>query len=228
MVVCLLAQACFWAEEPPLFEVTGSDDNFDVHYEWNYRGSRWQYDTQIPRSTYEYFADKKRTASYAEYVLNPLDDEWMGHVADLFTGWSAEKGWGDWDAVSFVLSFVHSMPYTSDKVSTGYDEYPRYPVETIVDGGGDCEDTAILFASIIREMDYGVVLLKLEEDAHMAVGVLVSQDVVDNWRGRYPLTYYTTDEGEIYAYCETTGDGWELGHKPEDLVSQTAEIIDVS
>jgi len=228
VIVCLLAQGCFWAEEPPLFEVTGGDGNFDVHYEWNYRGSRWEYDAQIPRSTYEYFSDKERTGSYEEYVLNPLDDEWMSHVADLFTGWSAEQGWGEWGTVSFALSFVHSMPYTSDKVTTGYDEYPRYPVETIVDGGGDCEDTCILFASIIREMDYGVVLLKLQEDAHMAVGVLVAQDVVDNWQRHYPLTYYTTEEGEIYAYCETTGDGWELGQKPDDLISQTAQIIDVS
>jgi hypothetical protein len=30
------------------------------------------------------------------------------------------------------------------------DEIPRYPLETLVSGGGDCEDTAVLFASMIR------------------------------------------------------------------------------
>jgi len=27
--------------------------------------------------------------------------------------------------VSFVMAFVQSLPYTSDSVTTGYNEYPR-------------------------------------------------------------------------------------------------------
>jgi hypothetical protein len=67
------------------------------------------------------------------------------------------------------------LEYTSDLVTEGYDEYPRYPIETLVDKGGDCEDTAILAASIIRGMGYGVVLLVFPKTAdspgHCAVGV---------------------------------------------------------
>ena len=228
LIVGVLAQACLLVEEPPDFDITEADDYFDVQYEWNYRGSRWEYNTQVPKSIYEHFSSEKRTASYREYVLDPLDDEWMGGIANLFSQEAEEEGWEEWETVSFVLSFVQSMPYTSDEVTTGYDEYPRYPVETIVDGGGDCEDTSILFASIVREMGYGVVLLELSEDDHMAAGVLVSRESVDNWRGDYPLTYYTTQDNKIYAYCETTGQGWELGHKPDDLISESARIIDVS
>ena len=152
-----------------------------------------------------------------------------GQELDLITmleNLAEKQGWGDFDTVSFALSFVQSLPYTSDVVTTSYDEYPRYPVETIVDGGGDCEDTSVLFSSIVRGMGYGTVLLKLEEDKHMAVGVLISQNIVNNWNQNYSLTYYTSN-GKIYAYCETTGEGWELGHKPEDLKSTTATIISV-
>ena len=212
--------------EPPVFQRTETNSDFHVLYEWSYEGSRWKYGGQIPKEIYEYFSSKERTASYQEYVLNPLDDKWMNHIADLLSEQAKEMGWEEWETVNFVLSFVQSMPYTSDKVTTGYDDYPRYPVETIVDGGGDCEDTSILFSSIVREMGYGVVLLWLREDHHFAVGVRISPDLVDNWEGPYSLTYYALEDGEIYAYCETTRQGRELGHKP-DYMSGTAQIIDV-
>lgn len=213
--------------EPPVFQRTETDSDFHVLYEWSYEGSRWEYEAQIPKSAYQHFSSKQRTASYREYVVNPLDDEWMNHIGDLLSEEAKEKGWGEWETVNFVLSFVQNMPYTSDEVTTGYDEYPRYPVETIVDGGGDCEDTSILFASIVREMGYGVVLLRLREDHHIAVGVRISSDLVDNWQGPYSLTYYALEDGGVYAYCETTGQGWELGHKPDDMISPAAQIIDV-
>jgi len=210
--------------------VTLENDYYVVHYEWQYpRGwfpTTWTYDARIPKETYEYFSNKPRVSDYSEYVDSPADDVWIENLAHLFVEEAEKKGWGEFETVSFVLAFVQSWPYTSDNVTTPYDEYPRYPVETIVDNGGDCEDTSILFSSIVRGMGYGTVLLKLEEDDHMAVGVLISQNIVNNWNQSYSLTYYTSN-GKIYAYCETTGEGWELGHKPEDLKSTTARLIPV-
>ena len=58
--------------------------------------------------------------------------------------------WSRQDRVDFVLSFVQSLPYTLDDVTTGYDEFRRYAVETLIEGGGDCEDTTILVAAILR------------------------------------------------------------------------------
>ena len=227
LMVWLVAHGCISPNEPPVFEITETDGQFDVRYEWNYKGSRWEYEGRISKYAYTYFSTKERTSSYEAYVLDPLDDEWVNHVAGLFQEQAEQQQWAEWETVSFVLAFVQSMPYTSDEVTSGYDEYPRYPLETIVDGGGDCEDTSILFASIVREMGYGVVLLNLKEDRHIAVGVRISPDLVDDWQGRYLLTYYSLQDREIYAYCETTGEGWELGHKPDKFRSPTAEIIDI-
>jgi len=207
---------------------TVNEEIYGRTYEWDFMGSSWEYTTDIPQSTYDYFHDKPRSGDYSEYVLNTKDDELMEDLANLFLEEAEKKGWDDSYLVPFVLSFVQSMPYTSDDVTTGYDEYPRYPIETIVDEGGDCEDTSILFVSIVREMKYGVALLLLEEDQHMAAGVEISQDFVDNWNDwakGYSLTYYILND-KIYAYCETTAEGWKLGQMPDDLVG-TAEIIDV-
>jgi len=188
-------------------------------------GISWTYTTSIPQSTYDYFSDKPRAGDYSEYVLNPHDDAWMEDLADLFIEEAQAKSWDESYYIPFALSFVQSMPYTSDDITTGYDEYPRYPVETIVDEGGDCEDTSILFASIVREMKYEVALLYLEDDEHMAAGVLISQHSIDNWDEKYPLTYYTATDGKKYAYCETTAEGWRFGEMPDGLVG-TVEILD--
>lgn len=161
---------------------------------------------------------------YSEYVTNPKDDEWIKALTEKLGEAAQEEGWGNFKKVNYLLEFVQSMEYTEDKVTTGYDQYPRYPIETLVNQGGDCEDTSILFASI-REMGYEVVSLKMEDDKHMAVGVSISQNLVDSWDRPYPLTYYQKEES-IYAYCETTGVGWKLGQMPDDL-SGKAKIIDI-
>ena len=51
--------------------------------------------------------------------------------------------------------------YVSEK-----DETPRYPLETLLSGGGDCEDTSILFASMIKAapVDWKVSLIYLNAD----------------------------------------------------------------
>lgn len=203
---------------------TTIEEVYNREYEWDFMGSSWTYTTEIHQSDYDYFAGKPRVADYDEYVLNPHDDDWMENLAGLFLEEAVKKGWDESYYIPFALSFVQGMPYTSDSITTGYDNYPRYPVETIVDEGGDCEDTSILLASIVREMGYGVALLLLKEDEHMAVGVQIPQALI--WEGDYPLTYYTSGSSN-YFYCETTGEGWGIGEMPGELDGTTVTILDV-
>ena len=111
--------------------------------------------------------------------------------------WRAEQ------KVNFVLAFVHALPYTPDDVTTGYDEYYRYAIETLVERGSDCEDTSVLFASILSGLSFEVALISLP--GHLAVGVK------GNFRGVF-FPYGSNN----YYYCETTGTGWKLGKVPED------------
>jgi len=162
-----------------------------------------------------------------------MDDDWLGYTANSFAEVAEQENWEDIDAIGFVLAFVQSLPYELDNVTTGYDEYPRYPMETMVDGGEtsgvDCEDTVVLLITILRQMGYDVALLLYAADEHMAAGVGISQAIVENWSENFTLGYEETGEGKIYAYCETTGEGYEVGHKPEgeyELKGQ-AEIVEI-
>lgn len=129
---------------------------------------------------------------------------------------SSKKEYGSYDEVSFVLAFIQSLPYTSDSVTSGHDEYPRFPLETLVDNGGDCEDTAILFATLTLIMGYGTVYINPPE--HYAVGVLGEEGLPG---------YYFTYKDKHYYYCETTGDGWEIGDLPSEYQDVEATIYEI-
>ncbi|MCL0071918.1 hypothetical protein M1N51_01730, partial [Peptococcaceae bacterium] len=83
-------------------------------------------------------------------------------------------------------------------------EYPRYPLETLVDQKGDCEDTSILLASILDAMGFDVALVYVAPPAHMVVGV-----TGENLSG-----FYYEYSGRKYYYLETAGPGWVVGEVP--------------
>ena len=107
----------------------------------------------------------------------------------------------DIERVNCVLKFVQSIEYQYDDDGTGQNDYFKYPAETLWDQKGDCEDHAILFASLIEAMGYDVVLHYVYcykngvfYAAHMAAGVNVSG----------ASGSYVTLNGSNYYYCEAT------------------------
>jgi hypothetical protein len=185
-------------------------------YAWTYKNASWTFQGNFSRAGYDYYRAKphNRENDYAEYVLSDYDREMLKGVTKKFRDVGAGNGYSEYDNVMNIAAFVQSMPYTSDKVTTGYDEYPRYPLETLVDDGGDCEDTAILTAALVKELGYGVVLIQLP--GHMAVGVEGS----DALSG----TYYEYN-GSRYYYLETAGTGWDLGEVPEEYRNAKATLL---
>ena len=199
-------------------EPTYSSDTITKEYEWSYDGQDWQWTLSIPQSLYEYYVARPRVATedYSIYVTHPMDDEYIDTIIDKIEEAAADKGYDEMETVNFAVSFVQSLPYAVDSVTTPYDEYPRYPIETLVDNGGDCEDTSILMAAILNEMGYGMVLLSLPN--HMAVGVLGDESMSGS--------YFPHNDGKYY-YLETTGSGWAIGELPSEYTEESATIYDI-
>lgn len=187
-------------------------------YAWDYGGRRWTWQLQLPQALYDYYKGLPRppTSNYSVYVTHPLDDAYLGQLVTKIQEAARQESYSEFETVGFAASFVQSLPYVSDNVSTAYDEYPRYPIETLVDNGGDCEDTSILMASLIKEMGYGVVLLRLP--GHVAVGVAGGEGVYGT---------YWEYEGRKYYYLETTGTGWGIGEIPEEYRTQSASVYEM-
>jgi hypothetical protein len=187
------------------------------HYEWEYGWSDWEWDLSIPLDLYWDYHQRSRPVFWSDWVSmckDSGDDYYINRLVSSFETIASNEGFSEYETVEYVITFVQSLPYTVDDETTPWNEYPRYPVETLFDRGGDCEDTSILTATILYEMGYDVALLLLEDDNHCAIGIKGGEGVYG--------TYYNHN-GVKYYYVETTGDGWGIGEFP-DFDSGTAQI----
>ena len=94
----------------------------------------------------------------------------MQTLADKLNETATQNGYSSYNEVNFILAFVQSIPYKLDNASTPYQDYPRFPVETLVDNVGDCKSHSILFATLMLILGYGTVFLNPPD--HLAVGIL--------------------------------------------------------
>ena len=187
------------------------------HYEWDYYGYSWTLDQSIylPSYLYYYSLDRPHLDEWASMCLDEYDDLLIEDIVNNFQDLSDEEGFTEYEQVMFIVSFVQHLPYTQDDVTKQRNEYPRFPIETLFDRGGDCEDTSILVASLLYEMGYDVALIDLINENHIAVGIAGGEGIYG--------TYYEMDDVEYY-YLETTGENWDLGEIPDDFSDTTAEI----
>ncbi|MBI4019717.1 MAG: hypothetical protein HY367_00165 [Candidatus Aenigmarchaeota archaeon] len=183
-------------------------------YEWSFRGKEFAWRPVFAESAYGYYKNKPRppTGDYSIYATDPYDDNLITELVSVFREAAQENGFSSLDTVNFVVEFVQSLPYTPDNVTTAFDEYPRYPMETLVDDGGDCEDTSILMSTILQELGYDAVLIS--PPGHMAVGVACT-----DCQGSY-----FEHQGVNYYYVETTGEGWEIGEIPTEYEGTRSRI----
>ncbi len=168
-------------------------------YVWNFENETFTLLLGLSVEAYNSYTNRKRTKwvemlAEGVHVAKPIVDE--------FRKLAKKNNWNTEQTANFVLFFVQCLPYTVDDVSTGIDEFPRYAIETLVAGGGDCEDTTILAGGIFLALDYDIVCLNPK--GHLALGV----------KGKFP-GFYFEHNGKRYHYSETTGSGWKIGEIPE-------------
>lgn len=194
IVLSAVAADCIDFERSDVKPPVSPEETIHRAFTWAYQGTAHQYAVEIPNSAYQYYRDQPHTgANYVRYALSAYDRAQVREVAAAFTAMGEAEGYTRAEQIENVIAFVQSLAYTSDQETIGSAEYPRYPLETLADDGGDCEDAAILIASILHEMGVQTALLKLPE--HIAVGI--SGD--DLFTGTHFLHNSTR-----YFYLETT------------------------
>jgi hypothetical protein len=174
----------------------------------------YELNVAVPETLHEYYVEKNhRAASSSDfpkfvtpYALKPVADK-------LWEIYDNEE-----DFANGVLMIVHQITYVETTPA-------KYPVETIVDGQGDCDLFSFIAASVMKAGGLDVVLLYYEEQTHMNIGVhlySVPKDAMES-------VYYVTYDGTRYYVAECTGgnwkDGWRVGECPADLKPVSAEVI---
>jgi len=191
--------------------VAAQSDGIARDYQWSYGGRTWTLTYSFCEASYRFFRLLPRTLDYADYGVyasDVRDDGDLGGLVAAIERLAYGAGLDAWERLNLIISFAQAIPYVTEE-----GEYPRYPLETLIEMQADCEDASILAAALLQQMGFDTILLAFVEEHHMAVGIRVQPPATD------AQTYYTWN-GQPYYYLEPTSVGWKIGQKPERYSSQ--------
>ncbi len=186
----------------------------NLFFTWKYPsyGSEYSLNLQISYYDFNYFNSKRRVYDYTVYAMDDADVGGLSVLASTLKSIAEENGFtSPYDIAGFITAFVQNISYMDDMATKGVAEYPKYPIETLFEQGGDCEDKAALLAKLLKLLGYGSVLLVSND--HMAVGLQTS--------GNGNLSF----GGAEYYYIETTEPGWRVGEVPGDMLGVGMEVL---
>ena len=191
----------------------------DLTFTWKYSGKTYSTNLGIDYDDYRYYRDltpvserHQESSHVKDKQFVTYSDKYVIELASVLGEMSA--GMTDIQRMNFILAFVQYIEYQSDDVFMGYEEYWKYPVETLFDQGGDCEDTSILLSAIAEAMGYNTCLLLFP--GHMAMGVDLGDGVGS----------FVSYGNHKFSYCETTATGYSVGDKPSS-VTNSATVVPI-
>ena len=193
-------------------------DELTRTYKWTYEGESYSYSLTVERAYYNKMMDsdinRSGTVSEGRYVIDGkttfavkdyvVVDKYITQVSNDLTVMYKEKLGSDPtndEYVNFVAAFVQICISYDDEEADSGGEYWRYPLETLFDGTGDCEDTSILLAALIdaKGLQGGVILAP----GH-AMCAIVSTEVGDYGKSYHSPIDYGDPSGVDFYPIETT------------------------
>ncbi|MDD5191639.1 MAG: hypothetical protein PHH54_02040 [Candidatus Nanoarchaeia archaeon] len=188
------------------------EDSFIISYASEVGGCSWK----MPINASDYFKYKrlkhrgKLPFEYVSYVT--YNDPTIIKIAKDLTKNCKSKE----ESAQVLLDLVHNQLY--DTSGEGIFDYVKFPLETLVERNGDCEDLSILGAALMKSIGIDVALINYSPlelgkfTGHMALGV----------NGNFNGAYFE-NKGVRYYYAESTGTDWlnnkstgKIGNIPED------------
>ncbi|MEM7033973.1 MAG: transglutaminase-like domain-containing protein [Chloroflexota bacterium] len=189
------------------------------HYAWQFsidRGKIAQpFSTKVAilQDRYRHYCNLPRNLNplaYHIYAQDPAPE--VRQLAAYFRLQQKQAGYSDYAQVCHVLAFAQqTIRYQHDIASDSNRivDYPKYPLETLVDKTGDCEDQAALAAAILHCLGFSVAIIISQR--HAALGIA---DV----NGLSGASIVHPESGKRYFYAETTAKGWLPGEVPKSFL----------
>jgi len=200
------------------FERIDAEGAYTLTFTGQTDGRSWAVNFFVWKSAYSESFNEPRGRGYDEYVQLAQTSGQAKEFADIMDAEADANGFsGKREKVNFVIDWVQSLPYVTDDVSRGFDDYPKLLTETLVDAAGDCEDTAILLAAILQNKTFDYDMVLIQPPGHMAAGIY----------GTDLPGYYWEADGRRYYYIETTGTGWGIGDLPDTYQGADAIVHQV-
>jgi type II secretory pathway pseudopilin PulG len=170
----------------------GGGETYTITVHWLHNKQPYTTQFGIAEDWYWFYKNKLRDDyRYTDARFVTYKDPVIQTIAKDITDTSISSG--DQCKFCIAIDFVESMIYQKDIEYISRPDYPKYPIETIKDEKGDCEDTSFLMASILKALNVDMVLLRYSD--HMAVGFASSTCPGDSY----------IYQGKTFCFLETTG-----------------------
>ena len=184
---------------------------FRIFSLYNYKTEEYWYTWYKVKSA-DYYNYRFDVETHAPAVLNDrvteeLISKTTGSWADLESDVIREIAYDLWQIsqgddevfVNLAIQLVHQLCYNVTL-------YTKYPIETIVEESGDCDNLAVLTASILLAGGFDVVLLLVRADGggHCMLGVSMYSSPDDLFDYGRSTRYYVDDDEERYWLIEAT------------------------
>ena len=208
----IIGLACTASAAMVLPATNPEKDAFTRSFHWNFAGCAYAMDYTFPWETYHFYQEKPRVfRNYAVYTYENRQHSFLADFVQTLECKAEYAGLDREETLGFVIAFVQQLEYRNDQ-----GEYPKFPIETIAEFGGDCEDTSILLAAMLREMGYETILIN--PPGHMAIAMALKGEHGEafHWHGR------------DYYYVETTASGFGVGDIPENYKDKSGKLMAMS
>jgi hypothetical protein len=235
---------------PPCKGINDNDDEDDTdstiekHYEWLLDSSISTVNAKYTMSFNTKKIDELRTQNPFFYENMNARENWTSSVKELLLKTvenpkiynlicyimevSERNTLSMYETCQFILDFVQkpNIDYEFDEMCDeigNYEDYARFPIETLYDKRGDCDCKAVLAAALFGAA--GIPTLFILSHNHAAIAVHIPREHMEFFSNNNAVFTY---KGKQYYYCETTGDFWVLGQIPDKHNINEFEIIDLT
>lgn len=169
--------------------------------------------TQVNKNLMDFYYDYPQCDVVIHYKT-PMSEELRSALyAQLKT---VIEGKSQKDAANILLNFVQTaFEYKTDGDQFGF-EKPNFPDETFYYPYCDCEDRAMLYSTLVRDL-LGLDTILLDYPNHIASAVRFSEEITGD--------YVVLDDGSKYLICDPTYIGAPIGMCMDQYKQVAPEII---
>ncbi|UPT67948.1 MAG: hypothetical protein M0D57_04610 [Sphingobacteriales bacterium JAD_PAG50586_3] len=136
---------------------------------FQYKGISYSKTIELPSTEFVYYKSLDRQDyGYQDYASEHPGHEYFGKIAQQIIQPANDKGYVGKDLIGYISAFVQGIEYKLDGPDNM--DYPKFPIETVLETSNDCEDTAGLLCALLNTFGFNTKLIYFPGH-HMAVGV---------------------------------------------------------
>lgn len=184
-----------------------------VEFDWPFEGSMVRMSVPLDATVYEGAKRSPKTVLafreiteaewvpeyYRAFIDEPRQEPLYEALLGNFRSLRSSLGLDDDRYAELIVSWVQTLEYRTAPV----DLEPKFPVETVGDRDGDCDDKTLLAAALLAREGYDVAVLLFAPEQHVALGIRTNGSTY----GRSGYGFVESTMPTLFGWVPDTLDG---------------------